>query len=68
MQVSRRFIDGLTLIELLVTLFVLALLQNLSTPGMLYLVQQKASEVTINCLHRNQRHRWWHTPTHPVCA
>ena len=31
MQVSRRFIAGLTLIELLVTLFVLALLLNLST-------------------------------------
>ena len=52
MQVSRRFNAGLTLIELLVTLFVLALLLNASTPCMLYLVQQKASDVTIKHLHR----------------
>lgn len=51
MQIARYFNTGLTLIELLVTLFVLALLLNLSTPGMLYLVRQKASEVTIKRLH-----------------
>lgn len=52
MRLPRHFNTGLTLLELLVTLFVLALLLNLSTPGMLHLVQQKASEVTIKRLHR----------------
>ena len=43
---------GLTLIELLMTLLILAMLLSLGIPGMKHLAQQKASEVTIKRLHR----------------